>query len=147
MTRRLLGASLLVASAAPAFADGHLIGDAATGEAEFKKCKSCHMIVAPDGTEIYKGGKTGPNLWGVIGRPVGAQEGFGYSSLLKAGNAKGLVWDQAGLAAFIQDPSGYMGEATGDGGRSKMSFKLKNKTEDVAAYLASVAPAPAASGN
>ena len=29
------------------------------GEKEFKKCKSCHMIVADDGTEIVKGGKTG----------------------------------------------------------------------------------------
>ena len=29
-----------------AFADG----DAAKGEKEFNKCKSCHMIVADDGT-------------------------------------------------------------------------------------------------
>lgn len=39
--------ALAFAFAAPAFA-----GDAAKGEADFKKCKACHAIVADDGTEI-----------------------------------------------------------------------------------------------
>ena len=38
-----------MALAAPVFA-----GDAAKGEADFKKCKACHMIVADDGTVIQK---------------------------------------------------------------------------------------------
>ena len=42
--------------AVPAFAEG----DAAKGEKGFKKCKSCHMIVSPEGETIVKGGKTGP---------------------------------------------------------------------------------------
>ena len=53
-----------VAFAAPALASG----DAAKGESDFKKCKACHAIVADDGTEIVKGGKVGPNLYGVVGR-------------------------------------------------------------------------------
>ena len=48
---------------APVFA-----GDAAKGESEFKKCKARHAVISPYGTEIVKGGKTGPNLFGVIGR-------------------------------------------------------------------------------
>jgi cytochrome c len=52
----------LALMAAPAFADGHASGNAEAGEDVFKKCKSCHMIVADDGTAIQKGGKTGPNL-------------------------------------------------------------------------------------
>lgn len=119
--------------AAPAFA-----GDAAIGESEFKKCKACHAIVADDGTEIQKGGKTGPNLYGVIGRQIGGGE-FNYGEALVAAGADGSVWDEASLAAYITDPSAWLKEKTGDAAaKSKMSFKLKAKQEDVAAYLASV---------
>ena len=44
------------------------------GEKEFNKCKACHTIQAPDGTDVVKGGKTGPNLYGVVGRQ-GRQRG------------------------------------------------------------------------
>jgi cytochrome c len=120
--------------AAPAFA-----GDAAVGEAEFKKCKSCHAIVADDGTEIQKGGKTGPNLYGVIGRQIGAGTDFKYGEDLVAAGADGAVWDEASLAAYVTDPGAWLKEKTGNAGaKSKMTFKLKSKQEDVAAYLASV---------
>ena len=39
---------LALALAAPAFADA----DASKGEDTFKKCKSCHSIIAPDGTVV-----------------------------------------------------------------------------------------------
>ncbi len=127
----IAAASLL---AAPAFA-----GDAAVGESEFKKCKACHAIVADDGTEIQKGGKTGPNLYGVVGRQVGALEGFKYGDGIVAAGADGKVWDEAMLAAYITDPAAWLKEVTGDAGaKSKMTFKLRAKQEDVAAYLASV---------
>ena len=72
MTRHSLIPALAFALlAAPAFA-----GDAAKGESDFKKCKACHSIVADDGTAIVKGGKVGPNLYGVIGRQIGSLEGF-----------------------------------------------------------------------
>jgi cytochrome c len=48
------------------------------GEATFKKCKACHSIIGADGTEIQKGGKTGPNLYGVIGRAVASDPDFSY---------------------------------------------------------------------
>ncbi len=63
-----------LALATPVLAEG----DAAKGESDFKKCKACHMIVADDGTEIQKGGKTGPNLYGVVGRPVASVADFKY---------------------------------------------------------------------
>jgi len=68
----------LALMAAPAFADGHASGDAAEGEKVFKKCKSCHMIVADDETVIQKGGKTGPNLYGIFQRMPGSVDGFKY---------------------------------------------------------------------
>jgi cytochrome c len=122
--------------AAPAFA----AGDPAMGESEFKKCKSCHAIIAGDGTEIIKGGKTGPNLYGVVGRAAGSTD-FAYSDALKAAGAAGLIWDEAALVTYLADPTAFLRDKTGDAAaRSKMAFKLAKGAEDIVAYLASVAP-------
>ncbi len=115
-------------------------GDAAEGEKAFNRCKSCHMIANGDDV-IVKGGKTGPNLYGVIGRTAGADADFTKygDSLIAAGEA-GLVWDEEQLAIYVVDPKKYLQDYLDDSkARSKMSFKLKNGGEDVAAYLASVA--------
>ena len=121
--------------AAPAFA-----ADPAAGENGFKKCKACHSIVAPDGTEIQKGGRTGPNLYGVIGRAIASDPDFAYGDSLAALGATGAVWDEASLAACTANPVDYLKTALGDpAAKSKMSFKLASGGEDVAAYLASVA--------
>lgn len=130
--------SVLIAS--PALA----AGDAEVGAKEFNKCKSCHVITADDGTVIVKGGKVGPNLYGVIGRTAGTAADFTYGESMVAAGAKGLIWDEAQLAIYIQDPSAFLKTYLGDdGAKGKMMFKLAKKTEDVAAYLASVAaPAP-----
>ena len=128
----LVGPLLAIAAAA---------GDAALGEADFKKCKACHSIVAPDGTAIQKGGKVGPNLYGVVGRVIGSVPEFKYGDSLLAVGADGTVWDEALLAAYVTDPGAWLKETTGDAAaKSKMSFKLAEGGEDIAAYLASVAP-------
>jgi cytochrome c len=122
------------AMAAPAFA-----GDPVAGEDTFKKCRACHSVIAPDGTEIQKGGRTGPNLYGIIGRGVAADPDYAYGASLAALGATGAVWDAASFAAYTADPSGYLKQALGDdAAKSKMSFKLAAGGEDVAAYLASV---------
>ena len=132
----------LLPALALALATPALAGDAAKGEADFKKCKACHAITADDGTEIQKGGKVGPNLFGVIGRQIGALEGFAFGASTVAAGADGTVWDEAMLAAYVADPGAWLKEKTGDtGAKSKMTFKLKEGGEDIAAYLASVAPA------
>lgn len=125
--------------ALPLLAAPALAGDAAAGEKDFKKCKACHMIVQPDGTAIQKGGKTGPNLYGVIGRAAGSAEGFKFGPDLAAAGEGGLIWDEASLAAYIQDPKGFLAEATGNAkAKSKMTYKHKKGAEDMAAYLASL---------
>lgn len=130
----LMGAAL----AMPAFAQD---GDVATGEKEFRKCKACHMIESPEGESIVKGGKTGPNLYGIIGSPAGAQEDFKYSDALIALNEAGEVWTQEDLAAYITDPNVFVQEKTGDdSAKTKMTFKMRKNQADVAAYLASVSP-------
>jgi cytochrome c len=97
-------------------------------------------IVAPDGTEIQKGGRTGPNLYGIVGKGVASDPDYAYGESLAALGATGAVWDEASLAAYTANPAEYLKTALGDpAAKSKMSFKLAAGAEDVAAYLAAVA--------
>jgi len=95
---------------------------AENGQAAFKRCTTCHT---PD-----KGGRngTGPNLWGIVGRPKASHEGFNYSAALKE---KGGEWTYEELAKFINNP-----KAAVPG--NKMAFAgIKDKAElaDLLAYL------------
>ena len=124
--------AVLLGVAAPAFA-----GDAAEGEEVFnKRCKTCHAVIDASGNAIVKGGKTGPNLFGVIGRQIGTGDGFNYGPGLVAAGADGSVWDEASVAAYVVDPSKWVADKAGAGNKSKMAFKLKEGGEDVAAFLA-----------
>lgn len=137
MKLSLIATAALLGLSAPAFA-----GDAANGEKEFKKCKACHEIVADDGTAIVKGGKVGPNLYGIVGRAAGGVEGFKYSDVMIESGKNGLIWDEETLTEYLPDPTAFLDEHAGDAkGKSKMTFKLKKGGDDVAAYLASVGPA------
>lgn len=92
--------------------------DADAGEKIFKKsCRACHSIVAPDGEMIFKGGRTGPNLYGVIGRAAGTDPDFPRykDSLVEAGE-KGLVWDEASFEEYVVDPAGFLKDYLGDDG-------------------------------
>ncbi|MFD1912796.1 c-type cytochrome [Halodurantibacterium flavum] len=127
---------MLLALPLPAAAQG----DAARGEREFNKCRSCHMIEAPDGTEIFRGGRTGPNLYGIIGQPAGAAEGFRYSPSMVAAGEAGLVWDAENLRDYLADPTAFLRAHLGDPrARSNMAFRLTSGADDVIAYLESVA--------
>lgn len=128
---------LIGAAALSIFTMDHaLAGDATKGEREFMKCKACHAVVAENGTEIVKGGRTGPNLYGIIGRAIGGQEGYAYSPSLAALGESGEAWDEVSFVAFTADPTGWLKEQTGEGSaRSKMTFRLRSGGEDIAAYL------------
>ncbi|UWR28211.1 c-type cytochrome [Sulfitobacter sp. S223] len=127
---------------APVFADGHASGDAEAGEKVFNKCKACHMIQDADGNDIVKGGRTGPNLYGIYTRTAGSAD-FKYGdSLVEAGEA-GLAWDEEAFIGYVADPKKYLAEYNDDKrAKSKMSFKLRKADEaaDVWAYLVSVGP-------
>lgn len=136
----LTAAAAVLTLAAPAFAESHSAGDAEKGAKEFRMCKACHSIISADGEKIVKGGKAGPNLYGVIGRTAGAED-FRYSSSLAAAGEKGLVWDAETLAAYLPDTTGFLKEYLGDdSAKSAMAPQKRVKSvEDLAAYLASVA--------
>ncbi len=130
MTKFILLAVTAAAFWTPAFA-----GDAAVGENTFKKCKACHSIIAPDGTEIQKGGKTGPNLYGVMGRKLGAHPGFAYSDAVKN---KGGEWSYEMMAAYLHNPKDSIPG-------NKMAFAGVPDTQDlvdVIAYLRTLDDSP-----
>jgi len=141
MKTMLTATAAMLALAAPAFAEG----DVAAGEKEFNKCKSCHMLQTADGEFIVRGGKVGPNLYGVIGRVAGSED-FRYGDGLVDANAAGFVWTEEALAAYVVDPKAWL-EEQGFAAKSKMTFKLRKGGEDVAAYLATFSSADASGGS
>lgn len=109
------------AEAAPAEAGAIDMELAAAGEKVFKKCKACHQV--GDGAKH----RTGPHLNELFGRVAGTADGFSkYSSVIAEAGAGGLTWTPETLAAFLEDPKGYLRG-------TKMSFRGLNKPDDLAA--------------
>jgi cytochrome c len=94
--------------------------DAAKGEQVFKKCAACH--------NADKGGanQLGPNLWGVVGAPIGEGRGFAWSDALAK---HGGSWDWDSLSQWLKSPKTY---APG----TKMTFAGLSKPEDRADVIA-----------
>lgn len=128
-----------------AFADGHATGDAAAGEDVFKKCKSCHSVIDAEGEALVRGGRNGPNLYGVYQRVAGAEEEFAgkYKDDIVAAGEAGLVWEEETFVAYVEDPRAFLREYLDDSkARSGMAFKLRDEQDraDVWAYLVSLGP-------
>ena len=141
-----LAAAATLLSAGMAYADAHAAsGDASAGEGVFRQCATCHNVVNEAG-DVLAGRpnmRTGPNLYAIAGRTIGSVEGFRYSPGLSALNDAGEIWVEENFVAYIQDPTGYIREATGDGGlRGSMApQRMRGDTDaaDLYAYLASLA--------
>ena len=90
-------------------------GSAAAGEEVFARCIACHTIA--------QGGAngTGPNLYGILGLPIGQHAaGFRYSPAL---SGHGGNWGYEEMDAWLKKPSAYIeGNA--------MSYPGLSKAED-----------------
>lgn len=97
--------------------------DLAAGEAAFKKCASCHNAA--------NGGpnSTGPNLWGIVGRPTASHAGFEYSEAMKGHAAESPNWTYDQLYHFLAAP----GKAVKG---TKMAFAGIKKSEERIALIA-----------
>ena len=109
--------------------------DAKAGETVFKKCQSCHTDTK-DGPN-----KTGPNLYGVVGRPIASHEGFAYSAAMKDfSKGSTVVWDFDHLNHFLLAPKKLVpGTAMGFAG-----LKSEEDRANLILYLHTMADAPVA---
>ena len=70
--------------------------DVAKGEQVFKKCAACHVSAAGGANGI------GPNLWGVLGEPIGkGAGGYAFSAAL---SGVGGNWDWKSLDHWLASP-------------------------------------------
>jgi len=145
MSRKIvLAAAATLLSAPMAMADAHAAsGDAAAGEAAFRQCIACHVVVNEAGDTLAgRNARTGPNLYGIAGATAGAVEDFRYSPGLTALNEAGHVWTEETFAAYVQDPTSHIREVTGNNSaRGSMAFRVRSEEDAVNlyAYLASLA--------
>jgi cytochrome c len=120
------------AAAAPAATPiATLLASASTerGANVAKQCQACHNFAEGAGPKI------GPDLYGVVGRPVASVAGFSYSAPLKA---KGGKWDFEALNKWLTKPSA-------DVPGTAMTFAgISNEKQraDVIAYLDSLSASP-----
>lgn len=96
--------------------------DAAAGEKVFAKCKACHVADADTN-------KIGPTLKDVIGRTAGTLQGFKYSKAMVDAGAGGLVWDDANLTTYLQNPKAMVKG-------TKMAFPGLKKDDEIANVIA-----------
>ncbi len=99
----------------PALATLLATGDAAKGQAVFAKCTACHTIEQGGANGI------GPNLFGILGKPIGKHAaGFAYSSDLAN---HGGDWTYENMDVWLKAPKQF---AAG----TKMTFAGLGSAED-----------------
>src|SRR5262245_15423444 len=77
-------------------------GDPAKGENVVTKCKICHQVGEGAKNQV------GPQLNGIVGRKAGSAEGFNYSPAMRGAGEKGLVWDDAALQQYTENPKEFV---------------------------------------
>ena len=114
----------------PALATLLAAGDPAAGASSFAKCAACHTVEQGGANGI------GPNLFGVLGKPIGKHAaGFAYSGDL---SGHGGDWTYENMDAWLKSPKAMVPG-------TKMTFAGLSKPEDranVIAYLNQQSDAP-----
>ncbi len=122
-------------------------GDVEAGASAFQsQCQNCHNVTNEDG-DVLAGRpnvRTGPNLYGVLGRQAGTVDGFRYGASLVEAGENDLIWDEESMTVYLQDPQGFLRETLDSNrARSQMSFRVRDEETavNIIAFLDSLAPA------
>ncbi len=128
-----MAASSYVVAAAPldSVASYLATADPVKGERSFLQCKACH-VSKPGARHTV-----GPNLWGVVGRPVAARADFPYSDGLRA---LGGTWDYDKLSQYLRDPRAL----APDTGMAFQGIERAQERADLIAYLRTLSNKPLA---
>ena len=94
--------------------------DPAAGEQVFKKCTACHNADQGGANAL------GPNLWDVLGEPVGKGKGFPFSPAL---SGVGGTWNWDNMSEWLKSPKKF---APG----TKMTFAGLSNPQDRANVIA-----------
>jgi len=117
---------LMIASVSTILLSGFAITEAVAGVES--KCKSCHTF--------DQGGKnkSGPNLFGIMGKKAGTVEGYKYGSYLKGAD---FTWNEENMKAWIADSKGVAKTA---GAKTKMGKQKISgeKADKLIAFLNSL---------
>ena len=117
--------------------------DVTKGQSVFNKCTACHTVDKGAPNQL------GPNLWGVLGMPIGKGHGFAFSPALAE---KGGTWTWTTMSEWLSNPKAF---APG----TKMTFAGISNPQDRANVIAFMnsksdspmplpaAPPPKAEGN
>lgn len=102
--------------------------DPKAGDRRAALCKSCHTF--------DKGGAngTGPNLWGIVGRPVAGHAGFNYTGALKAAGGE---WTFDRLSSFLENSQAYI-----PGTAMVQRFPKAEQRAELIAYLNTLSDSP-----
>ena len=94
----LVGAAFSIVVAGSSVAEP-LHGDPARGEKIYDRCMACHSLDRD---------RTGPRHEGVVGRRVASVPDFNYSPAMKKAGAAGMIWDEATLDKFLENPTKFI---------------------------------------
>jgi cytochrome c len=94
--------------------------DPAKGQQVFNKCTACHNAEQGGANQL------GPNLWDIIGEPIGKGKGFDFSPALSGHSG---TWDWHSLSEWLKNPKAF---APG----TKMTFAGLSTPQDRANVIA-----------
>lgn len=128
------GGAAAPAEAGPSIIELLATADADAGKSAFRPCAACHTA--------EKGGpnRVGPNLWGVINRPIASHEGFSYSAGMREfSQGSSVAWDFEHISQFLKAPRSYVS------GTSMAFAGIKNPQQEanLIAYLRTLSDDPA----
>ncbi|WP_071795560.1 c-type cytochrome [Natronohydrobacter thiooxidans] len=116
------------------------LGSAVADEARWRDCRTCHTVEAPDGNVLARGGRSGPNLYGIARRPLASASGFAfYSNDMRAAAATGARWSEENFVAYLAGPDEFLRRVTGDdNAQSGMHVELRTGGRELYRWLESL---------